>query len=206
MKVYLLRHGETVLNAKKCYQGALEVPLSEAGLKALHPAGFSPERVYVTPLRRTAQTAEILFPGVRQQVVPELSEMNFGVFEGRSAAEMEKDAQYRAWVDSGCTACCPGGESRDGFARRACEAFGTLVDEALSQSLDPLVIVAHGGVQMAVLAGFAVPERDYYSWLGPNGGGYRLQVDPAEWKKNRTLTVEETVCYAGANTAQRWDY
>lgn len=64
----------------------------------LSPASFSPEKVYITALQRTRQTAERLFPQARLVVVEDLGEMNFGRFEGRSAAEMEEDPSYRAWV------------------------------------------------------------------------------------------------------------
>ena len=33
---------------------------------------------------------------------PGLREMDFGDFEGRSAAELKEDVRYHAWVDSWC--------------------------------------------------------------------------------------------------------
>lgn len=63
MKVYLLRHGETKYNVLKKYQGSRDIPLSDKGRGELVRADISPHTVYVTPLRRTVQTAEILFPG-----------------------------------------------------------------------------------------------------------------------------------------------
>lgn len=83
----------------------------------------SPEKVYITALQRTRQTAERLFPQARLVVVEDLGEMNFGRFEGRSAAEMEEDPSYRAWVEGMCRGQCPGGESLPAFSRRVCRAF-----------------------------------------------------------------------------------
>ena len=34
MKVYLLRHGQTIYNAEKRYQGTRDIPLSQEGLAA----------------------------------------------------------------------------------------------------------------------------------------------------------------------------
>lgn len=65
MKIYLLRHGETAYNVDHRYQGVTDIPLSPAGLAALKQADFLPKTVYVTPLKRTKQTAEILFPTAR---------------------------------------------------------------------------------------------------------------------------------------------
>lgn len=64
MRLELIRHGETVLQKEHRYQGVTDAPLSPPGRDVLHPAGVLPERVVVTPLRRTRETAELLFPGV----------------------------------------------------------------------------------------------------------------------------------------------
>lgn len=174
MRIYLLRHGETVYNAQKKYLGRTDLPLSPQGRAALTQADFSPGTVYVSPLRRTAETAQILFPGAAQIVVPGLREMDFGVFEGRSCRDMEDFQPYRRWVDGNCLGPVPGGESREAFSVRTCAAFEALAAQALEAGEDPLVIVAHGGTQMAVMERLALPRRDYFSWNGPLGGGFVL--------------------------------
>lgn len=195
MLVYLLRHGATACNEAGRYQGrGTDLPLSPAGRAALGRADFSPEAVYVSPLSRTGETAAILFPGARQVPVPALAEMDFGAFEGRSWREMERDADYRAWVEGGCRGQCPGGESREAFSRRVCGAFAGLVDDALDGGAEHLVIVAHGGVQMAALERFALPRRGYFDWNAPCGGGFVL--DSAPWRERRQLTLVREVQYA----------
>lgn len=193
MKIYLLRHGTTVYNAEKRYQGQRDIPLCPEGRAVLRPAGVAAEVVYVTPLMRTQQTAELLFPGVPQVVVPDLQEMNFGSFEGRNYIEMEKDPDYIAWVQSNCELPCPDGERKEEFSQRCCRAFAELVDAALAQKQENLVIVAHGGTQMAVMERYAVPHYEYYHWCAPNAGGYLLDAD--RWDKDRALTLRETVQY-----------
>ena len=137
MLIYLLRHGATSYNADGRYQGRTAVPLSAEGRAALAPADFSPESV-----SRAAETAAILFPGAAQIPVPALTEMDFGVFEGRTWREMECNSDYRAWVEGGCTGPCPGGESRGEFSDRVCGAFAQLVDQELASGAERLVIVA----------------------------------------------------------------
>ena len=193
MLIVLLRHGQTAYNEQRRYQGAADVPLSPAGRAALKKADFETETVYVTPLCRTAQTARILFPHARQIVVPALREMDFGVFEGRTYDEMKGDAAYCAWLDSGCESACPNGESKAVFCKRVCRAFEKLADEALARGDERLVIVAHGGTQMAVLERYAVPRRDYYAWCAPNGGGYILCAD--RWQSEKTLELVREVRY-----------
>ena len=188
MKVHLIRHGLTVPGEEGRYQGFLDEGLSAKGRAALLTAPQHPSRVYVSPARRARQTAAILYPAAEQICVPGLQEMNFGVFEGRTAGEMEDDAQYRAWVDSLCLDACPGGESRAVFSERACRAFlGVLAAEKEKQAGctgsapdEDLYIVSHGGTQMAILERWGRPARDYYSWQRPCGCGWLLALKESQ--------------------------
>ena len=180
--IYLLRHGETVYNAQRRYQGAQDVHLSAQG-RRLRPAGVELPAVYVSPLTRAAESAALLFPRARLVPVEGLQEMHFGAFEGRSAQEMEDDPAYRAWVEGNCAAPCPGGEGREAFSCRVLAAFEALME----REREELVIVAHGGTQMAVLEQYGRPRRDYFAWQSPNGGGFLLEAE--DWKKRRALRL-----------------
>ena len=50
------------------------------------------------------------------------------------------------------------------------------MDKALADGEEMLVILAHGGTQMAALERYGVPRRSYYRWCGPNAGGYVLDA------------------------------
>ena len=115
MLIYLLRHGLTAYNAEKRYQGQRDIPLCPAGRAQLRQADLRPETVYITPLCRTRQTAEVLFPGARLVEVKDLQEMCFGSFEGRNFIEMEHDPDYLAWVNANCESPCPDGETKTVF-------------------------------------------------------------------------------------------
>ena len=193
MLIYLLRHGLTEYNAQKRYQGQRDIPLSAEGLSQLRRADIDPKVVYITPLQRTAQTARVLFPEAELVVVKELQEMCFGSFEGKNYVEMEHDADYQAWVQANCESKCPDGERKDDFSNRICSAFSALVDKALADGEELLVILAHGGTQMAAMERYALPRRDYYAWCGPNAGGYVL--DAADWAEKRQLRLVKTVQY-----------
>jgi len=194
--IYLIRHGETAWNAVRKYQGSVDLPLSPEGAAALCRADFCPGKVYVSPLLRARQTASILFPDAPQLVVEELREMSFGDFEGRSPDEMENDPAFRAWVDGDCVAPCPNGESREEFTARSAAVFQRLVDEALEREEEKLVIVAHGGTQMALMEKYVRPQAPYYTWLAGNGKGYLL--DAARWRERRELALVERLSYRRA--------
>ena len=183
MLVYLIRHGKTAWNLEGRYQGKSDVPLCEEGKRALEPAEFSPERVYVSPMKRAKETARILFPGAQLIPVPGLEEMDFGVFEGKSFRDLADDPAYRTWVEGNCAAPCPGGEGRESFSQRVCAAFERLMEREREQ----LVLVAHGGTQMAILEQYGRPQRDYFDWQSPNGGGFLLEAE--DWESARELTL-----------------
>ena len=193
MLIYLLRHGQTEYNAQKRYQGQRDIPLSPEGAAQLRRADFDPDVVYVSTLQRTSQTARILFPGAKLVPVDGLKEMCFGSFEGRNYIEMEHDPDYLAWVAANCESPCPDGETKAAFSKRICRAFSALVDKALADGEELLVILAHGGTQMAALERYALPHKDYYEWCGPNAGGFVL--DAADWADKRVLHLVKTVQY-----------
>lgn len=195
MKVYLLRHGETEYNVEKRYQGTRDIPLSQKGREELAAADFSPEIVYVSPLCRATQTASILFPHSRQIAEYDLREMCFGIFEGRNYVEMEKDPDYLAWVGEDCMGRCPGGETRGEFTARTCAVFERLLAKAFRKGEERLVILAHGGTQMALMEQYALPKLDYYHWCGPNGGGYVLEATEEEWRTAHTMRYLGEVQY-----------
>ena len=72
-----------------------------------------------------------------------------------------------------------------------CTTFAALVDKALADGEEMLVILAHGGTQMAALERYALPHRDYYAWCGPNAGGFVL--DARDWQREHILHLVKTV-------------
>ncbi|MCD8212226.1 MAG: histidine phosphatase family protein [Oscillospiraceae bacterium] len=191
MEVELIRHGATAWQKEGRYQGKSDIPLSPEGRNSLIPAEGCPDVVYVTSLLRTRETARILFPKARQEIVPGLEEMDFGVFEGRTAREMEADEAYRDWVESGCLSRCPGGESREQFSDRVCLAFDDLLRSATLRGEPGLTIVAHGGTLMALLERFGKPRQEYFQWMTDCGCGFRLRAE--NWTEDRSLVVREQI-------------
>lgn len=180
MELLLLRHAQTAGNLERRYVGRTDEPLCPAGRALAAASGIDPDLglVYVSPLLRAAETAAIKFPLARQIVLPDLREMDFGVFEYRTADEMAEDTAYTSWVERGCTTPCPGGEGLADFQARTCRGFTKGVEDALNRGLHKLVIVAHGGTVMAIMSRFAHPPRPYFDWAVGNCGGYRATLGP----------------------------
>ncbi|SBW11728.1 Fructose-2,6-bisphosphatase [uncultured Eubacteriales bacterium] len=190
MEVSLIRHAQTAGNLARRYVGLTDEPLCPAGRDAAAASGINPglEIVYISPLRRAAETAAIKFPNARQLVLPNLREMDFGAFEYRTADEMAEDEAYTRWVNGGCTAPCPRGEGLEEFQARSCWGFAQAVKETIAEGRQRLVVVAHGGTVMAVMGRYARPARSYFDWAVGNCGGYRAGLDAARWPVEPRLT------------------
>lgn len=178
MRVIMIRHGMTSGNEQSRYIGSTDEPLTEKGIAKAREIGadYGIETVYVTPMLRTKQTAEILFPKAKQVVADDLREMDFGDFEGRNFQEMENDTAYRSWVDSNCIEKCPNGESRKEFSERVCNSFERIIGECLKRDEKQVIFVVHGGTIMAVMERFAFIKKDYYEWSVKNCDGYCCNV------------------------------
>lgn len=197
MIIEMVRHGLTEGNAQRRYVGATDMPLSEEGLR-LTRAGRRDEEVghvFVTPLQRTQQTAAILYPNAQQTIVPDLREMDFGAFEGRTYDELENDPDFQAWNADGGMQPSPGGEGRLGFSQRATAALTQLIDQAAARGQREIRIVAHGGIIMSLMAVHALPQKPYYDWWVDNLTGYRVRVNPAQWGEQPVFDEVERVDY-----------
>ena len=183
MEIVLLRHAQTAGNLERRYIGRTDEPLCTEGKKEAIRTGVFPQvpLVYSSPMIRCIQTATIKFPTARIITSNNLREMDFGIFEGRTADEMADDECYAAWVDGGCVGRCPDGENRRGFVSRSCVAFSEIIGENMRFGRRLVVIVAHGGTIMGIMERFARPGRQYFGWQVKNCSGFRAQLDEDIW-------------------------
>lgn len=93
-----VRHGETEYNRKKLYFGHLDPGLNDLGRKQVMGAkellkGVEIDAIYSSDLRRCVETAEIINEGLNKNIIEteNLRELNFGIFEGKTYAELLKE-------------------------------------------------------------------------------------------------------------------
>jgi len=203
MTIELIRHGVTAWVAEKRYQGHTDIPLSPEGMAMLKSSDEVPGRIYVSPLTRARQSADIIFPSQEKIIINDLSEMCFGVFEGRTADEMADDPEYRRWVDGWCLGRCPGGEDKAGFDDRVRPAFEGIVNKELSSGCRKISFVVHGGVIMSLMEAFADEKKNFYEWYIQPGCGYLLDTD--KWLTDHVLrycgSTEHTAVSANKHPA-----
>ena len=185
MELIVIRHGTTQGNLERRFIGTLDVPLAPVGeelARKVAPTLPPVEHIYRSPLMRCAQTAALLWPGVEMTVVQELRESDFGPFEGKNHEELKDDPLYQAWIGQGGGhlnfAAMPVGESAEQVSARAAEGLRLVSADMVRRGFARAALVSHGGTIMGMLSRFGRPERDYYGWMCPNCGGFRMALDP----------------------------
>lgn len=166
IKVYFIRHGETAGNQVKRYTGRSDESLSEQGIiqaKRLAKHLLEPmDQVFVSPMKRCQETAAILFPNIQPTIVPDLREINFGVFEGKTADELQSLTAYQTWLDSNGLGEIPEGESLLSFQKRCSRAFDQVILSVPDYST--VAFVVHGGTIMALFDKFVLPKQSYFAY------------------------------------------
>lgn len=143
--LYLVRHGETVLNVARITQGWSDSDLSELGRTQVQRlaerlAVLKPTALYSSPLGRAMSTAQAISDATGLEIVPldGLREMNYGRWEGRGFLDIRRDDEdlYRRWIaDEHCP--CPEGESHADVQSRFMDALRQMNSERP-------IAVAHG--------------------------------------------------------------
>ncbi len=175
MRIYLIRHGESEGNVDPTIHARMAdhaIGLSAQGREQVREAGrrleahfverwgtperAPPVRLWVSPYRRTRQTADELvavagrwFLDRREHVL--LCEQQFGLFDGVPDEELplrfpdEWDHYDRCCRFEGkFWARMPLGESRFDVCQRVHQAFGTFHRDAGEHAIRDLVVICHG--------------------------------------------------------------
>lgn len=152
MKLYIVRHGQTLFNLKGRIQGWCDSFLTEEGVaqaiavgKGLQSIPF--EAAYASTSERAIDTANYIIEGrdVILRTKKGLKEMNFGTLEG----EYEKDCLKMDGSDHDKGFVEYGGETIPSTSARMVEV---LTEIAKAHDGDVLV-VSHGGAIMCALLG-----------------------------------------------------
>ena len=143
--------------------------------------------IFVSPLRRCQETAEILFPGQKVRIIDQLAECNFGEFENKNYKELSDDPRYQEWIDSNGIMAFPGGESKEECAVRNLEGFQRVVTACIREQISEAALVVHGGTIMNIMENYALPKREFYEWHVGNGCGYLVELDSFLWGKDRRI-------------------
>jgi broad specificity phosphatase PhoE len=138
--VYLVRHGETAWSASGKHTSVTDVPLTDAGRAAAarlreRLAGLDLALVLTSPRSRARETAELAGLGDRAEIDPDLVELDYGEYEGRTTAEIRDEVPgWDVWEFPS-----PGGETLADVGRRT----DRVIARALAAEGD-VALFAHG--------------------------------------------------------------
>ncbi len=172
-RLFLIRHGATLLSSEDRFAGATDVALS---LEGVHQAERLGQRlahepivaVYASPMRRTVETAAAVARphGLEVQTREGLREVDHGHWEGMRRAEVEEHfgREYATWEEDPFTFAPEGGESGLSVMARALPVIRAVVQEHVGQSV---AVVSHKATIRLIIS----------SLLGFDARGYRDRLD-----------------------------
>ncbi|WP_019634188.1 histidine phosphatase family protein [Actinomadura atramentaria] len=163
--LFLVRHGETVWHAENRYAGVSDVALTAAGRDQAErlggwAAGAKLDAVVCSPVSRARITAE---PAARAaghpaEADPDLAEMDFGVAEGRTLAELPP-AAVAAFRADPVAGAFEGAEDPLAVAERGARA---LRRAAAAHDGGRVLVVAHSTMlRLALCRMLGIPEARY---------------------------------------------
>ena len=168
-RVYMVRHGQTALNAEKRFRGIMDIPLNEQGR---HDARKAADRlansgitaVYSSPLGRAREVAEAISirSGLSAHEAEDgLTNLDYGYWHGLTKDECSEKypddwQHYRRAPE---VAVCPGGEALNAAADRVIATLRRLGERHQGEAI---AAVTHGVmVRLAALKANGAPSGDW---------------------------------------------
>jgi broad specificity phosphatase PhoE len=161
-RFFLVRHGRSEGNARRIFQGRLDLPLDEEGRIQARDAGAwlagqGLSRIFSSPLARAASTAASIAEasGLEAEPIERLREIDTGAFTGLGWDECKtryprafSEFEWRSWD------AVPGAEGSEALYERAMEAWAALRDAAIPAG-GAIAAVTHAGfIQWMIRATF----------------------------------------------------
>ena len=205
MRLLLARHGQSLWNEVRKFQGGTDVELSALGRRQAEALGRAVRgrrlaAAYVSPMRRAFETATIALAGTRVPLVPidELRELSLGEWEGCTVDEVSarEGDPYRRWVRAPLDCPPPGGEALPEVCGRVLRAIDRIA--TAHPNGDDVLVVAHGGV-ISVYACHLLGCSFNALW--------RLRVDNCSLttvEPPRIVTLNDTSHLTAAGVGRNW--
>jgi broad specificity phosphatase PhoE len=165
-QIVLVRHGETEWSATGRHTSRTDVPLTEQGGRQAEALGrclmdWRFARVLTSPLQRAFETCRLAGLGEVAEVRPDLTEWDYGEYEGRTTREIRTEKPgWTLWSDG-----APGGDPADQVGARA----DRILAEARRVGGD-VALFSHGHLLRVIAA----------RWIGlPPDAGRSFALDTA---------------------------
>ncbi len=163
VELWLIRHGETEWSLSGKHTSRTDISLTEHGRRRAEELrdylkGKKFEAVFVSPMQRARETCAIAGFGDVAVVDEGLREWDYGVYEGKTTAEIRKEVPgWSVWKDE-----IVGGETVEHVGERADGVIARAL--AVGDSGGPVALFAHAHI-LRILAA---------RWIGLEADGGRL--------------------------------
>jgi len=120
LHLYLIRHGETAWSLTHQHTGRTDIPLTEHGEEEARQlgkrlGGTQFARIFSSPSRRAQRTCSLVASSPGLEIEPDLTEWNYGDYEGSCTVNIRKERpDWNIFRDG-----CPGGETPTQVSDRA---------------------------------------------------------------------------------------
>jgi broad specificity phosphatase PhoE len=186
----LMRHGETAWNRSGRVMGRNPIELDPEGRAQVERAvpfarELAIDLIVTSPLPRARQSAEIIAAGIGRVAVSEdqeLSEVQYGRWEGMVFDDLIKDPEYVRYRERPLDHPTPGGETILHVQSRGVEAIARAVGANPGKRI---LFVSHGDIIRTVLTHFMGLELSQFRRLRIDNAtfsGFQLAGDFAEIK------------------------
>lgn len=203
MKMYIIRHGQTPWNARKCLQGRSDVDLNENGIylaeltgKALRDVTI--DMAFTSPLIRAKHTAQCILAGREVPIIEDerLIEISFGIYEGCCYAEENRQVPQQ-WIENFFHApqdyvAAPGGESLDDVEKRTRNFMEDICSRKELQD-KTILVSTHGCALRGLLNSIRESNREDY-WHGGVSKNCAVSIVTCN-KGEKPVLVEENHIY-----------
>lgn len=204
MKMYIIRHGQTPWNARKCLQGRSDVDLNENGIylaeltgKALRDVTF--DMAFTSPLIRAKHTAQCILAGREVPIIEDerLIEISFGIYEGCCYAEENRQVPQQ-WIENFFHApqdyvAAPGGESLDDVEKRTRDFMEDICSRKELQD-KTILVSTHGCALRGLLNSIRESNREGY-WHGGVSKNCAVSIVTCNRGEKPVLVEENHIYY-----------
>ena len=204
MKMYIIRHGQTPWNARKCLQGRSDVDLNENGIylaeltgKALRDVTF--DMAFTSPLIRAKHTAQCILAGREVPIIEDerLIEISFGIYEGCCYAEENRQVPQQ-WIENFFHApqdyvAAPGGESLDDVEKRTRDFMEDICSRKELQD-KTILVSTHGCALRGLLNSIRESNREDH-WHGGVSKNCAVSIVTCNRGEKPVLVEENHIYY-----------
>lgn len=202
--MYIIRHGQTPWNARKCLQGRSDVDLNENGIylaeltgKALRDVTF--DMAFTSPLIRAKHTAQCILAGRKVPIIEDerLIEISFGIYEGCCYAEENRQVPQQ-WIENFFHApqdyvAAPGGESLDDVEKRTRDFMEDICSRKELQD-KTILVSTHGCALRGLLNSIRESNREDY-WHGGVSKNCAVSIVTCNRGEKPVLVEENHIYY-----------